>query len=518
MNQSGTDDITVRLNVLLLMAVLVGYSANASAIHIGSSATSEVSSRVEYAAEVLSRRIADDDVSAFASDKALVAAVAFFIVGRGSRVPLQVFYAWRLPRFAKSFISQALLHAMIIAICLPLLWVSRTRTIIILAVFAMAMDFVGRFIPMALVLFKRDVIFAKIRNRPDLLEKARSKWKNWDGNLDVERLYFSRVHVPAINIEHHIERTVSFVIIVFGELVISVVYHATTATVGLSLVYGRAVLGLVMAFNLAWIYWDVEASGTFVHALRRHWFASIAWNQLHWPLCGSLILASAALARLVLLDEAVSPGHRWYFGGGFGCAMIMLALIGAVHRSLEPRGLTRLSRAIMLSIRAIVGIVMCCMPLVDPNDLSATSFLAVTAGLTTFVVIEETYGKLHNFASSDLESDTQTVVEQGDIVEVEVENAELVELPQDMNDERDLDGIIAEAEDERGEDLRCSTWREWVQMEKARKERARAEARARAEGRALAKLTRINKRLRQWQHYQAECRRVNPMAGACAGG
>lgn len=96
----------------------------------------------------------------------------------------------------------------------------------------------------------------------------------------------------AINIEHHIERTVSFVIIVFGELVISVVYHAMEATIGLSVyvshsspiyppvspseltdcyrVYGRAVLGLIIAFNLAWIYWDVEASGTFVHALRRH--------------------------------------------------------------------------------------------------------------------------------------------------------------------------------------------------------------------------------------------------------
>lgn len=112
----------------------------------------------------------------------------------------------------------------------------------------MAMDLVGRFLPMVLVLGQRDLIVAKLRRRPDLLELFMERCKD---EFDIARPYFSRLYIPgacsassgavrlrrarlAINIEHHIERTVSFVIIVFGELVISTVYHAIDATVGLS--------------------------------------------------------------------------------------------------------------------------------------------------------------------------------------------------------------------------------------------------------------------------------------------
>jgi hypothetical protein len=38
----------------------------------------------------------------------------------------------------------------------------------------------------------------------------------------------------AINIEHHIERTASFVIIILGEMVMEVVYKSTTGSIGLS--------------------------------------------------------------------------------------------------------------------------------------------------------------------------------------------------------------------------------------------------------------------------------------------
>ncbi|EJD45797.1 hypothetical protein AURDEDRAFT_184694 [Auricularia subglabra TFB-10046 SS5] len=501
MNQSGTDDITVRINVLLLMAILVGYSANASAIHFGAPVEGEAVSEPHVVATTLARRAGH---ASGGRDHALVAAVAFFIVGRGVRLPLQLIYAFKLPQFAATFISQSILHFVIIALCFPLLWVTNVRTIIILAAFSMAMDLVGRFIPTLLVFAQRDLIVAKLRRRPDLLEKFKEKSKD---EFDIARPYFSSRYIPAINIEHHIERTVSFVIIVFGELVISVVYHATTASVGLSEVYGRAVLGLIIAFNFAWIYFDVEATGTFTHALRRHWFSSIAWNQLHWPLSGSLILASAALSRLVLLEHEVGKGHRWYFGGGLGCAMITLAFIGALHRNLEPDGLTRLRRRTMFAIRIIVGIVLCLMPVVPSANLSATAFLGVATGLTTFCVVAEVYGKLYVSEANELSAST-TVVEEEQGQEQDVEVAvDVVEMP-----------AQAEEGEKEGKDVKDAgdcpvrTWQEWVQMQRA--QRAQREQAARGVG---GWATVRDRRLRQWRQLQHERQAVNPLAGACGG-
>lgn len=503
MNQSGTDDMTVRINVLLLMAILVGYSANASAIHFGAALEAEPSTESHVAASALMQRA---DHSSSGQDHALVAAVAFFIVGRGVRLPLQLIYAFKLPRFAATFISQSILHFVIIALCLPLLWVTNIRTIIVLAVLSMAIDLVGRFIPTLLVFAQRDLIVAKLRRRPDLLEKVKAKTKD---EFDIERPYFSSRYIPAINIEHHIERTVSFVIIVFGELVISVVYHATAASVGISEVYGRAVLGLIIAFNLAWIYFDVEATGTYTHALRRHWFSSIAWNQLHWPLSGSLILASAALSRLVLLEHEVGKGHRWYFGGGLGCAMITLAFIGALHRNLEPAGLTRLSRRTMFAIRILVGIVLCLMPLVQPTHLSATAFLGVATGLTTFCVAEEVYGKLYVAAANELSASSEsTVVEEEQVEAQDVEIAvEVVEMPAPAEE--------GEKEIKTAADCHVRTWQEWVQMQRAQK--AQREQAARGSARGSGWLAVRDRRLRQWQQLQRERQAVNPLAGACGG-
>lgn len=153
---------------------------------------------------------------------------------------------------------------------------------------------------------------------------------------------------------------------------------------------------------------------------------------------------------------------------------------------------------------------MCCLPLVKPARLSATVFLAIPAGLTTLVVALETYGKLHNAAAADAESDSQTIVEPGDIVQVEVENAELVEVPVvDIESPVELDtGTNGRNERE----VECRTWKEWVQIERARKQ-ARNEGKAMSK--ALKKNERMNARVRQWQRIQAECRRVDALAGAC---
>jgi len=96
MNTSGSEDWLQRLSVLFLMAMLVGYSANASAIDLGhhdAVPTSNVEHATEPVIDVpeatghLIRRFAEAVAGVERPDgfKALVASTAFFMAGRGIR-------------------------------------------------------------------------------------------------------------------------------------------------------------------------------------------------------------------------------------------------------------------------------------------------------------------------------------------------------------------------------------------------------------------------------------------------
>jgi hypothetical protein len=76
-------------------------------------------------------------------------------------------------------------------------------------------------------------------------------------------------------------------------------------------------------------------------------FSSVTWTDIHWPLCCALILVSAALSRLTPSGE-VNSGVRWFFGGGLGCALVCLTVIGITHKSLDPQGSSVLSRVSLL--------------------------------------------------------------------------------------------------------------------------------------------------------------------------
>lgn len=103
-------------------------------------------------------------------------------------------------------------------------------------------------------------------------------------------------------------------------------------------------------------------SRRFLHALRRHCesfrprlamfiieiglvgFSGVTYWNLHFPICASLILVSAALSRMTQHEELMNSALQWYFGGGLGCAMICMAVMGFTHRGLDPTGTTRLGR------------------------------------------------------------------------------------------------------------------------------------------------------------------------------
>ncbi|CAE6481996.1 unnamed protein product [Rhizoctonia solani] len=400
-NASGTDDIIQRLAVLWLMALLVGYTANASAIRLGTPQSTEMSTGAVHVAlgnvlaEFSGEPSTAEAVAAHdARDPALVTATAFFLVAKFSRVALLLWYAVALPLFRPTFILQVAFQMFNFFIYLPLLFVRSPAAIIALASLGMATDYLLRYLAGIPLILNNKIIKKLLKHAtPEDLE-ARSK--DVDPTVGVCAYEKSRErlapYIPATNIEHFIERTAAFVVIVLGEVVLSVVYHATRADVGFKSIYGSAVSGLIIAFNFCWLYFDAECSHNFVHAMRRHWFTSITFTNLHFPLSASLILVSAATSRMTQDTEEVSLAIRWYFGGGLGVALISMALIGATHRGLDPMGTSRLGRFTQLGFRIAVGAIMICLPL---SDMSPLHMLGTSAGLTSFLVVEETYGKLH---------------------------------------------------------------------------------------------------------------------------
>ncbi|KAG9106737.1 hypothetical protein FRC07_008752, partial [Ceratobasidium sp. 392] len=307
--------------------------------------------------------------SHYERDLALVTATAFFLVGKFSRVAFLIWYAIALPMFRSSFLLQIAYQMLNFFVYLPLLFVRSPPAINTLAVIGLATDYLLRYfvgIPIV-VIDKVMKKYQKYGKREDL-EKA-SEGVDPTVNVCAYEKSCEKMapYIPATNIEHFIERTAAFVVIVLGELVLSVVYHATSAQVGFK-------------------------SHTFVHAMRQHWFTSITFTNLHFPLCAALILVSAATSRMTQHVEEVTPAIRWYFSGGLGVALVCMALIGATHRGLDPTGTSRIGRTTQLAFRIAVGAIIICLPLA--KSLSPLNMLGTSAGLTGFLVVEETYGKL----------------------------------------------------------------------------------------------------------------------------
>lgn len=108
--------------------------------------------------------------------------------------------------------------------------------------------------------------------------------------------------VPAMNIEHRVERTSAFTTLVFGYSILRSLFQSH-AHIGVNAFLGKGMLVVVQAFAIMWIYFDIDAWAIHVHAIRRHWMSSIAWVTAHLPLSGGFILAASTLAELVLAHD-----------------------------------------------------------------------------------------------------------------------------------------------------------------------------------------------------------------------
>lgn len=74
---------------------------------------------------------------------------------------------------------------------------------------------------------------------------------------------------PAVNIEHKTERTNAFVTLIFGYSVVALLYQ-NSASFGVNAFFGKAVLGLIQAFCLNTIYFEIDNDSLFQHAIRRN--------------------------------------------------------------------------------------------------------------------------------------------------------------------------------------------------------------------------------------------------------
>ena len=82
-------------------------------------------------------------------------------------------------------------------------------------------------------------------------------------------------YLTALNIEHMSERMGLFIIIVLGEGVAAILFSRTD--VALDFRYAKAVFGLLLGYSLHWIYFLVDGSRLFLHAVRRHILSAQMW-------------------------------------------------------------------------------------------------------------------------------------------------------------------------------------------------------------------------------------------------
>ncbi|KAJ6588444.1 hypothetical protein B0H19DRAFT_1099342 [Mycena capillaripes] len=424
-NAYSNDDVTQRAYILWIMVLLVGYSNNASAIEFGKP-------------EGLEGTPAGLSEESFTSMRWTL---GFFCVAKLSRVILSLVYSIFLP-LSRGPLIFSTLNAIPTAILFLVGMFTSLHVTIALVSIGIVLEHVLRVV--GVLLYKTMEILGKKyeRRRRQHYKQHSCPWTLEDdlntpgvekdapdergpfayatgtvnssmtavneeaplGAIKVCQRTAARenMRLPAINIEHHVERLGAFVTIVLGEMVVSV-FFTSSGRVGLNMESGRAILGLMIAFNLNWMYFGSQACKHFIHAIRRHWFSGFLFTTLHLPLCMSLLLASSAINRLVTsasVDTELGGGLKWFFGAGLGASVFTMATIGVLHKNLDDQeGLTEratirrtISRRVVLGIRYLAALAMILIPIV--KDLSSIQFLAIYVGITAFLIIEEIIARI----------------------------------------------------------------------------------------------------------------------------
>ena len=129
--------------------------------------------------------------------------------------------------------------------------------------------------------------------------------------------------------------------------------------------YALAALGLLSTYSLQWIYFDVDASRNFQHALRRNVITGFLFSLTHLPMQIAIVAAGASLGYIVEINgeyvtavaeaeagntgpgiptpEEVFPlSQRWLYCVSVATALWFMALLGLLHKSLDQVTVTPL--------------------------------------------------------------------------------------------------------------------------------------------------------------------------------
>ncbi|KAG8806509.1 hypothetical protein FRC17_004953, partial [Serendipita sp. 399] len=384
LNVSGTDDAIQRGYILITSILLIGYTAQGASIKLilpGEEGSPSSNPGTHEASPSLSAAIAEATSSLVGESSnvhrrdlalehptlseggyaALRAATAFFLIAKAIRIALLIFYAISLPRFRAAHLLQAFFTLLPCLVFFRMFFVDSVVGAMGVFILGVFLDILGKYVAGILV---------------------------HSGSTRKRHQFF----IPALEIGHVIDKTAAFFVLVAGEILIAVSYIAEEESeIGAHGEFWRSALGVVIAFLLCWIYFDADSCKVFVHAIRRHWFSSITWTQLHLPLCAGLVIAAAAAHKMILKSK-VDQGLRWYFAGGMTAIMVCLGIMGFLHKSLDKPGSGLIPRWIRLSLRIVLGGFFVTFPLYS-NESSVMELGVYAAGLGALVCVE-TVGKI----------------------------------------------------------------------------------------------------------------------------
>ncbi len=205
-------------------------------------------------------------------------------------------------------------------------------------------------------------------------------------------------HLPRFSRSKLPERFGLFVIIVLGEAVAGVVRGAATARQFVPATGLTAVLGLLLAFSLWWIYFDYVGRWK----PRQGMWLGFAWNYLHVPLVMAITAIGAGVLLFIAPGSAPAVNLHWLVAGGTAVALAAIALIEPTLQS-DPllqinRSLTaamKLGAAGAAVIVAVVG-----------GSLTPTAILLVLLGLLMIHIIYGAYAWYHRSGQVHSAGDT----------------------------------------------------------------------------------------------------------------
>ncbi|KAL8397800.1 hypothetical protein RB594_004488 [Gaeumannomyces avenae] len=356
------DDVAQRVEILFLMACLVGMTTNMiSTFHEG--------------------------------HDTFVYLVGFYVAARLFMAAYLVLTAVLVPLVRATMLASA------VAIVVPAaLWVASTalempRRLGLVFV-ALALDLLGGGFVMLLYRWSTKAVAAGGRGRLGVVGRR------------VASLF---EFYPAINIEHKVERTNAFVSLVFGYSVVAILFQNQGD--GLNAFFGKAILGLVQAYIFNWLYFDVDASNLHVHAIRRSGKHYIIWLMAHLPFTMSYTVATAGLSKLVVASDVAdaSPkdltstyahrseahvplGIRLFYCVGLSLSLALMGLISYCHEHKLPPT-RRVPKRLRLANRALAAAAIAALAAVPEHSLTSLGLVAATTGMVAWVLLVETWGR-----------------------------------------------------------------------------------------------------------------------------